>query len=164
MSFLVGGRQSTTYLSITNCVACNQGIGKRIIKEENKYTVVEVLNLMEGKMKAALKAEAAPGATVALVDIPRIGPRDVLVKVKAASICGTDMHIYDWDAWAQSRMTIPRIFGHEFAGEIVEVGREVTEHLSPAILSRRRPILPVDTAISAAPGRHMCARMYRSLV
>src|SRR6266550_3006813 len=82
---------------------------------------------MEGKMKAALKAEAAPGATVALVDIPRIGPRDVLVKVKAASICGTDMHIYDWDAWAQSRMTIPRIFGHEFAGEIVEVGREVTE-------------------------------------
>ena len=81
---------------------------------------------MQGKMKAALKAEAAPGATVALVDIPQIGSRDVLVKVKAASICGTDMHIYDWDAWAQSRMTVPRIFGHEFAGEVVEVGDEVT--------------------------------------
>ena len=82
---------------------------------------------MNGKMKAALKAEAAPGATVALVDIPSIGPDEVLVQVKAASICGTDIHIYDWDAWAQSRMQIPRIFGHEFAGEIVEVGRGVTE-------------------------------------
>ncbi|HLH61753.1 MAG TPA: L-threonine 3-dehydrogenase [Ktedonobacteraceae bacterium] len=82
---------------------------------------------MEGTMMAALKAEAAPGATVALVNIPRIGPRDVLVKVKAASICGTDMHIYEWDVWAQSRMTTPRIFGHEFAGEIVEVGDEVTQ-------------------------------------
>ena len=79
------------------------------------------------KMKAALKAEAAPGATIALVDIPTIGSRDVLVQVKAASICGTDIHIYDWDAWAQHRMTTPRIFGHEFAGEIVDVGHEVTQ-------------------------------------
>lgn len=81
---------------------------------------------MIGKMKAALKVEAAPGATIALVDIPQIGPRDVLVEVKAASICGTDVHIYEWDAWAQSRMQVPRIFGHEFAGEVVEVGSEVT--------------------------------------
>jgi threonine 3-dehydrogenase len=51
----------------------------------------------------------------------------VLVQVKAASICGTDMHIYEWDAWAQSRVRTPRIFGHEFAGEVVEVGDEVVE-------------------------------------
>ena len=81
---------------------------------------------MIGEMKAALKAEAAPGATIALVDIPQIGPHDVLVEVKAASICGTDVHIYEWDAWAQSRVQVPRIFGHEFAGEVVEVGSEVT--------------------------------------
>jgi threonine 3-dehydrogenase len=81
---------------------------------------------MQGKMKAALKAEAAPGATFARVDIPQIGPQDVLVQVKAASICGTDVHIYEWDAWAQSRMQTPRIFGHEFAGIVVEVGSEVT--------------------------------------
>src|SRR6266700_4031624 len=81
---------------------------------------------MEGKMKAVLKAEAAPGATVALVDIPPVGSRDVLVQVKAASICGTDMHIYEWDGWAQSRVSVPRIFGHEFAGEVVEVGCEVS--------------------------------------
>lgn len=82
---------------------------------------------MDGKMKAVLKAEASPGATIALVDIPTIGPRDVLVQVKAASICGTDVHIYEWNEWAQHRMTTPRIFGHEFAGEIVEVGHEVTQ-------------------------------------
>jgi len=81
---------------------------------------------MQGKMKAALKVEAAPGAKIALVDIPHIGSRDVLVQVKAASICGTDMHIYEWDAWAQSRLSVPRVFGHEFAGEVVEVGSEVT--------------------------------------
>jgi threonine 3-dehydrogenase len=82
---------------------------------------------MHGKMKAALKTEPAPGTTLALVDIPTIGPRDVLVQVKAASICGTDVHIYEWDAWAQHRMTTPRIFGHEFAGIVVEVGHEVTQ-------------------------------------
>jgi threonine 3-dehydrogenase len=85
---------------------------------------------MNGKMKAALKAEAAPGATIALVDIPQIGPQDLLVEVKAASICGTDLHIYEWDAWAQNRLKTPRIFGHEFAGEVVEVGREVKEFVS----------------------------------
>jgi threonine 3-dehydrogenase len=87
---------------------------------------VEDLSKMNGKMEAALKVEAAPGATIALVDIPQIGPRDVLVEVKAASICGTDVHIYEWDAWARSRVQVPRIFGHEFAGEVVEVGSEVT--------------------------------------
>ncbi len=81
---------------------------------------------MQGKMKAALKAEAAPGAKIALVDVPQVGSRDVLIQVKAASICGTDIHIYEWDAWAQSRMQTPRIFGHEFAGVVVEVGAEVT--------------------------------------
>ena len=89
---------------------------------------------MEGKMKAVLKVEAAPGATVALVDIPPVGSRDVLVQVKAASICGTDMHIYEWDGWAQSRVSVPRIFGHEFAGEVVEVGVAVVRvvELPPA--------------------------------
>ena len=82
---------------------------------------------MDGIMKAALNVEAAPGATIALVDIPQIGPRDVLVEVKAASICGTDLHIYEWDAWAQNRVKTPRIFGHEFAGDVVEVGSEVKD-------------------------------------
>ncbi|MDK2986564.1 MAG: threonine 3-dehydrogenase [Clostridia bacterium] len=76
-------------------------------------------------MKAIVKDKPEAGATLQTVDIPQIGPRDVLVKVKAASICGTDLHIYNWDKWASSRMNIPIIIGHEMAGEVVEVGSEV---------------------------------------
>jgi threonine 3-dehydrogenase len=76
------------------------------------------------KMKAILKARAAPGLEWAEVDVPTIGPREVLIRVIATSICGTDVHIFDWDAWSQSRVKPPLILGHEFAGEIVEVGEE----------------------------------------
>ncbi len=81
---------------------------------------------MSEKMKAVVKARPGPGFEMALVDIPQIGPRDVLVKVRAASICGTDLHIYRWDPWAQSRIKPPLIIGHEFCGEIVERGSQVT--------------------------------------
>lgn len=59
------------------------------------------------------------------VDIPKVKPDHVLIKVKACSICGTDVHIYNWDAWSQNRIKPPLIFGHEFAGEVVEVGSHV---------------------------------------
>ncbi len=81
---------------------------------------------MQGKMRALVKTDPAPGARLVSVEIPPIGPKDVLVKVKAASICGTDLHIYQWDQWAQSRIHPPRRFGHELAGEVVEVGSEVS--------------------------------------
>lgn len=77
-------------------------------------------------MKALVKTRPAPGAELAEVPLPEVGPRDVLVKVRAASICGTDLHIYSWDPWAQSRLRTPLIFGHEFAGDVVAVGPEVT--------------------------------------
>jgi hypothetical protein len=57
-----------------------------------------------------------PGASIEKVDIPRCGAEDVLLKVRATSICGTDLHIYDWDAWAQSAIKPPLVFGHELAG------------------------------------------------
>ncbi|MFH1442526.1 MAG: L-threonine 3-dehydrogenase [Candidatus Micrarchaeota archaeon] len=90
---------------------------------------------MEGKMKALWKTAAKPGAELKEAPIPKIGPKDVLVKVKACSICGTDLHIYGWDQWAQSRIKPPMIFGHEFAGEIVEIGSlvervKVGDHVS----------------------------------
>lgn len=81
---------------------------------------------MSQKMRAVIKARAAPGAEMAMVDIPQVGPGEVLVEVKATSICGTDVHIYDWDPWARSRIKPPMVFGHEFAGEIVELGEGVT--------------------------------------
>jgi threonine 3-dehydrogenase len=78
---------------------------------------------MPEKMKAVVKPEAAPGAELTMVDVPQAGPGEVLIKIKATSICGTDVHIYEWDPWAASRINPPMIFGHEFAGEVVELGQ-----------------------------------------
>jgi threonine 3-dehydrogenase len=77
-------------------------------------------------MLAVVKTEAAPGADVRNVKIPEIGLTDVLVRVKVASVCGTDLHIYNWDPWAQHRIHLPLIPGHEFCGEVAAVGAEVT--------------------------------------
>jgi len=81
---------------------------------------------MPKSMLAVVKPEAAPGVDVREVKIPGFGRTDVLVKVKVASICGTDLHIYEWDRWAQSRIHPPLIPGHEFCGEVVAFGNEVT--------------------------------------
>jgi threonine 3-dehydrogenase len=77
-------------------------------------------------MLAVVKAEAAPGADVRDVKVPEIGLTEVLVRVKVASVCGTDLHIYNWDSWAQRRIHPPLIPGHEFCGEVAAVGAEVT--------------------------------------
>ncbi|HVO80514.1 MAG TPA: L-threonine 3-dehydrogenase [Terriglobales bacterium] len=81
---------------------------------------------MPNTMLAVVKPQAAPGAEVREVKVPGFGRTDVLVKVKIASICGTDLHIYNWDRWAQSRIHPPLIPGHEFCGEVVAFGDEVT--------------------------------------
>jgi threonine 3-dehydrogenase len=75
----------------------------------------------------ALVKEARPGATLQTVPVPPIGAADALVRVLAASICGTDLHIFRWDEWAQHRVHAPMVFGHEFCGEVVAIGAEVTE-------------------------------------
>jgi len=72
--------------------------------------------LPSSTMKALRKARAGRGAQLESVPIPSIGPTDALVRVRAASICGTDLHIYDWDAWSESRLRPPLTFGHEFCG------------------------------------------------
>src|SRR5258708_3385207 len=81
---------------------------------------------MSSTMLAVVKPEAAPGAEIREVKIPSYGPSEVLVRVKVASICGTDLHIYEWDRWAQGRINPPLIPGHEFCGEVVAFGDEVT--------------------------------------
>ncbi len=82
---------------------------------------------MADTMKAAVKARAAPGATeVKRVARPKFGRTEALVRVKIASICGTDLHIFDWDDWSQHRIHPPLIQGHEMAGEVERVGDEVT--------------------------------------
>jgi threonine 3-dehydrogenase len=73
-------------------------------------------------MLAVMKNEKMKGAAIGETQIPSIGHGDLLVKVKAASICGTDVHIYNWDGWAANRIKPPMIFGHEFCGEVIETG------------------------------------------
>lgn len=77
-------------------------------------------------MRALVKTVTAPGLTATSWPDPIPGPRDVVVKVAATSLCGTDAHIYRWDEWAQGRVHPPRIIGHELCGHVVETGREVS--------------------------------------
>ncbi len=79
-------------------------------------------------MRAIQKTERRPGLTLADVPTPTCGAHDVLIKVAHAGVCGTDVHIDDWDEWAQGRMNPPVVVGHEFAGEIVEIGANVAEY------------------------------------
>src|SRR5712671_5159566 len=76
-------------------------------------------------MKALRKIRPGPGADMESVPIPTLGANDVLVQVRAASICGTDLHIYEWDPWSASRIHPPMTFGHEFCGTVESVGAEV---------------------------------------
>jgi threonine 3-dehydrogenase len=80
---------------------------------------------MATTMKALRKMQAAKGLQMDTVAVPPIGPADVLVRVKTASICGTDLHIYGWDRWSQGRIKPPLTLGHEFCGTIERVGDEV---------------------------------------
>jgi threonine 3-dehydrogenase len=77
-------------------------------------------------MQALVKARSAPGIDLQDVAKPSPGPNDVLIRVKRAAICGTDMHIYNWDAWAQKTIPVPMAVGHEYCGEVVEIGSEVS--------------------------------------
>ena len=76
-------------------------------------------------MKALVKAKREPGIWMQDVPVPEYGVNDVLIEVKKTAICGTDIHIYSWDEWAQATIPVPMTVGHEFYGEIVEVGAEV---------------------------------------
>ena len=78
-------------------------------------------------MKALVKAKAEEGIWLQDMPEPECGNNDVIVKIHKTAICGTDIHIYNWDEWAQKTIPVPMITGHEYAGEIVEVGQNVTD-------------------------------------
>ena len=75
-------------------------------------------------MRALVKETAGPGMVVRDVPKPTCGPNDVLIRVHYAGVCGTDLHIWEWDAWASARLKPPLVIGHEFSGEVAELGRE----------------------------------------
>ena len=80
---------------------------------------------MTNQMRALEKSKPEEGLWMVEAPVPEIGPDDVLIRVNKTGICGTDMHIWSWDDWAQGTVPVPMIVGHEFAGEIVELGRRV---------------------------------------
>lgn len=81
---------------------------------------------ISNQMKALVKAKAETGLWMETHPVPEIGADDVLIKINKTGICGTDIHIWNWDEWASKTVPVPLITGHEFAGEIVEMGRNVT--------------------------------------
>ncbi|EAR53091.1 L-threonine 3-dehydrogenase [Oceanicola granulosus HTCC2516] len=82
---------------------------------------------MSNQMRALEKSKPGEGLWMIDAPVPEIGPEDVLIKVRKTGICGTDIHIWKWDEWAAHTVPVPLITGHEFAGEIVELGRSVTD-------------------------------------
>jgi threonine 3-dehydrogenase len=110
-------------------------------------------------MEAWLKKKAGPGVQRATVNKPSIGDDDVLVEVKAASICGTDVHIYEWDDWAAGRIKPPLIVGHEMSGEIIKVGKRVS-HLKVGDPVSAETHIVDRTCLQCLTGReHICRNM-----
>ena len=76
-------------------------------------------------MKSLAKLHAKPGIWLHQAELPKVGHNDLLIKIRKTAICGTDMHIYNWDEWSQNTIPVPMIVGHEYVGEVVDMGQEV---------------------------------------
>jgi len=107
-------------------------------------------------LKALVKREAAPGLWLQDVPEPKPGPNDVLIKVKRTAICGTDVHIYKWDEWARKTIPVPMVVGHEFVGEIVDVGDNVNDYKAGMIVSGEGHIVCGRCRNCMAGRRHLC--------
>jgi threonine 3-dehydrogenase len=108
-------------------------------------------------LKALVKSKAAPGLWLEEVEEPEYGINDVLIRVRYAGICGTDVHIYDWDEWAQKTIKVPMVIGHEFVGEIVAVGSNVNDFFAGDIVSGEGHVVCGRCRNCLAGRRHLCA-------
>jgi threonine 3-dehydrogenase len=108
-------------------------------------------------VKALVKAAAEPGLRLDDVPDPEIGINDVLIRVRKTGICGTDLHIYSWDAWAQRTIPVPMVVGHEFVGEIVAVGDNVSDFETGDIVSGEGHVVCGRCRNCMAGRRHLCA-------
>jgi threonine 3-dehydrogenase len=107
-------------------------------------------------MKALVKATRAVGLELQDVPFPKLGINDCLIRVEKTGICGTDLHIYNWDAWAQKTIPVPMVVGHEFVGEIVEVGSNVTDFFPGEIVSGEGHVVCGRCRNCLAGRRHLC--------
>ncbi|MDX1379607.1 MAG: L-threonine 3-dehydrogenase [Xanthomonadales bacterium] len=108
-------------------------------------------------MKALVKREAAKGIWMEDVTQPKVGMNDVLIRVLRTAICGTDLHIYQWDDWAAKTIPVPMVVGHEFVGEIVEVGANVNDFHPGQIVSGEGHVVCGRCRNCMAGRRHLCA-------
>ena len=108
-------------------------------------------------MKALVKRKAEPGLWLEDVPEPEIGINDVLIRVDRTGICGTDVHIYDWDEWARQTIPVPMAIGHEFVGEVAEVGSDVTDFHPGELVSGEGHIIGGRCRNCLAGRRHLCA-------
>ena len=108
-------------------------------------------------MKALVKKLAEPGLWLEDVPEPKIGINDILIRVKRASVCGTDVHIYNWDAWAKQTIPVPMVIGHEFVGEISQVGSNVSDFFPGQIVSGEGHVVCGHCRNCLAGRRHLCA-------
>jgi threonine 3-dehydrogenase len=108
-------------------------------------------------VKALVKAQAAPGLSIEDIPEPTIGINDVLIRVHRTGICGTDVHIYDWDEWAQQTIPVPMAIGHEFVGEIVKVGSNVIDFHPGDLVSGEGHVVCGRCRNCMAGRRHLCA-------
>lgn len=111
---------------------------------------------MPSMMKAVVKTHAGPGFELCQVPIPEIGPKDILVRTRATSICGTDIHIYNWDPWAANRIKPPVILGHEFCGDVVAIGAQVTEVREGDFISAESHIVDHTCDLCRTGMAHIC--------
>ena len=107
-------------------------------------------------MLALVKTAPGPGLSLETVPDPEVGINDVLIRVHKTGICGTDLHIESWDPWAARTINPPLVVGHEFVGEVVEAGSNVTTS-RPATWSRARVTSPAGCAATAWPAAATCA-------
>src|SRR6202789_1049111 len=108
-------------------------------------------------MKALVKSKREPGLWLEDIEAPRPGMNDVLIRVLRAGICGTNVHIYKWDDWAQRTIPVPMAIGHEFVGEIVEVGSNVVDFHPVDIVSGEGHVVCGRCRNCLAGRRHLCA-------
>jgi threonine 3-dehydrogenase len=107
-------------------------------------------------MKALVKRHSKPGIWLEDVDQPKIGINDVMIRVRKTGICGTDIHIYKWDEWAQATIPVPMVVGHEFVGEIVEIGSNVNDFSVGNIVSAEGHVVCGRCRNCLAGRRHLC--------
>jgi threonine 3-dehydrogenase len=108
-------------------------------------------------VKALVKARSAPGLSLEEIAAPAIGINDVLIRVTHTGICGTDLHIYQWDDWARATIPVPMAIGHEFVGEIVETGSNVNDFHPGEVVSGEGHVVCGRCRNCLAGRRHLCA-------